>query len=171
MDLILEDLARKMNIGKVIETGRKISDYIHKYDWAVNYMKNFTNGRDIVKAGITRFATNFVSLESVVKHKTALRDMWESFEWQNSRWEKANNAQAKEVRELILSSTPEALKFWRNADDVLKVHEPLVRVLRLVDGDDKPIMGYIYEAMVRAKYAIKDNCRYYQRYWEIIDRR
>ena len=58
-----------------------------------------------------------------------------------------------------------------DADDVLKVHEPLVRVLRLVHGDDKPTMGYIYEVMVQAKYAIKENCRYYQRYCDIIDRR
>ena len=33
LDLILEDLAGKTNIGKVIETARKISNYIYKYDW------------------------------------------------------------------------------------------------------------------------------------------
>ena len=81
------------------------------------------------------------------------------------------NANAKEVRQLILTFTPEALKFWKNADDVLKVHKPLVRVLRLVDRDDKPMMAYIYEVMGRAKLTIKDNCRYYQRYWDIIDKR
>ena len=123
LEFYLEDLVGKTNIGKVIETARKISTYIYKYNWAVNYMKKFTNCRDIVRAGITRFVTNFVALESVVKNKIALRDMWESFEWQNSRWEKAKNTNAKEVREIILSSTPEALKFWRNVDDVLKVHE------------------------------------------------
>jgi len=46
-----------------------------------------------------------------------------------------------------------------------------VKVLRLVDGDDKPTMGYIYEAMDRAKLSIRDNCRYFQRYWDIIDAR
>ena len=34
------------------------------------------------------------------------------------------------------------------------VSEPLVRVLRLVDGD-KPTMGYLYEAMDRAKETIR----------------
>ncbi|KAJ8434364.1 hypothetical protein Cgig2_031610 [Carnegiea gigantea] len=63
----------------------------------------------------------------------------------------------------------EKCKCQRN--DVLKVHEPLVRVLRPIDGDDKPTMAYIYEAMVRAKHAIKDNCRYYQIYWDVIDKR
>jgi hypothetical protein len=36
---------------------------------------------------------------------------------------------------------------------VCMVSEPLVKVLCLVDGD-KPLMGYLYEAMDRAKEAI-----------------
>lgn len=34
---------------------------------------------------------------------------------------------------------------------------PLVKVLRLVDGDLKPIMGYVYEAIDRAKEQIQNN--------------
>ena len=37
----------------------------------------------------------------------------------------------------------------------MKISEPLVRVLRLVDGDEKPAMGYLYEAMDKAKENIK----------------
>ena len=36
----------------------------------------------------------------------------------------------------------------------LKVSSPLIRVLRLVDGEKKTTMGYIYEAMNRAKDTI-----------------
>ena len=35
------------------------------------------------------------------------------------------------------------------------VSEPLVKVLRLIDGD-KPAMGYLYEAMDRAKETIRN---------------
>ncbi|KAF8411058.1 hypothetical protein HHK36_003597 [Tetracentron sinense] len=38
----------------------------------------------------------------------------------------------------------------------MKITTPLVRVLRLVDGEKKPPMGYIYEAIDRAKEAIKE---------------
>ena len=34
---------------------------------------------------------------------------------------------------------------------------PLEEVLRLVDGDAKPTMGYIYEAMDKAKEQIQKN--------------
>ncbi|XP_065637294.1 uncharacterized protein LOC111990224 [Quercus suber] len=40
-------------------------------------------------------------------------------------------------------------------ENIVNVSEPLVRVLRLVDGDEKPAMGYLYEAMDKAKEEIK----------------
>ena len=35
-------------------------------------------------------------------------------------------------------------KFWRNVAYALKLTGPRVKVLRIVDGDKKPAMGYIY---------------------------
>ncbi|KAF8402529.1 hypothetical protein HHK36_010614 [Tetracentron sinense] len=53
--------------------------------------------------------------------------------------------------ETVLSTT-----FWNNIIYAMKITAPLVRVLRLVDGEKKPPMGYIYEAMDRAKEVIKE---------------
>jgi hypothetical protein len=39
---------------------------------------------------------------------------------------------------------------WEGVDEVCIVSEPLVKVLHLVEGD-KLAMGYLYEAMDRAK--------------------
>ena len=44
--------------------------------------------------------------------------------------------------------------FWNNVAYVLKLTAPLVRVLRLVDSEKKSAIGYIYEAVDRAKEAI-----------------
>ncbi|KAL8492374.1 hypothetical protein ACS0TY_023828 [Phlomoides rotata] len=58
---------------------------------------------------------------------------------------------------------------------IIKIYSPLVRVLRLVDGERKPTMGYIYEVMDRAKEIImkvfdnKEN--EYKDAFEIIDMR
>ena len=68
--------------------------------------------------------------------------------------------------------------FWVGMEEVVAISEPLVKVLRLVDGD-KPTMGYLYEAMDRAKEAI---CAYYDdkgddgfqkqlQIWGVIDQR
>ena len=47
--------------------------------------------------------------------------------------------------------------------------EPLVKVLKLVDQDKKPTLSIIYEAMDRAKLAIKALVKHWERYWEVID--
>ena len=45
------------------------------------------------------------------------------------------------------------LTFLAEVEKVCSISEPLVKVLRLVDGDN-PAVGYLYEAMDRAKEAI-----------------
>nr|GEZ18783.1 hypothetical protein [Tanacetum cinerariifolium] len=44
--------------------------------------------------------------------------------------------------------------FWSNIVYILKLTGPIVSVLRLVDGEKKPTMGYIYHAMRKAKESI-----------------
>ncbi|MQL74014.1 hypothetical protein Taro_006373 [Colocasia esculenta] len=73
----------------------------------------------------------------------------------------------KKVTDLIQSKP-----FWKGVQNVLNVVEPLVRVLRAVDGERRSEMGYLYEAMNRAKELIQMNNRTtYVKWWEIIDRR
>ncbi|XP_028790941.1 uncharacterized protein LOC114746817 isoform X2 [Neltuma alba] len=64
-------------------------------------------------------------------------------------------------------------RFWSSIKYCLKCVSPLVKVLRLVDGDSKPAMPYIYEAMDRAKEEIADNFEKkesrYKKIWKIID--
>ena len=44
--------------------------------------------------------------------------------------------------------------FWKKATEIVKVVEPLAKVLRLVDGE-RLAMGFIYEAMDQAKEQIR----------------
>lgn len=41
------------------------------------------------------------------------------------------------------------LSFWNNVVYTFKIAGPLVKVLRLKDGEKKPPVGYIYEAMAK----------------------
>ncbi|GMP81844.1 hypothetical protein CsSME_00036418 [Camellia sinensis var. sinensis] len=65
--------------------------------------------------------------------------------------------------------------FWNTIVFALKVSGPLVKVLRLVDIEKKPPMGYIYEAMDRAKECIASSSDHkeekYNEIFEIIDKR
>ena len=48
-------------------------------------------------------------------------------------------------------------RFWRNVLTCLKAALPLIKVLRLVDSDEQPTMGFIYPEMERAKQKIITN--------------
>ena len=65
--------------------------------------------------------------------------------------------------------------FWNNVAYVLKLTTPLVRVLRLVDSVKKPAMGFIYEAIDKAKkvamMTFDEDESKYKTAIEIIDRR
>eukprot|EP00253_Pinus_taeda_P026074 PITA_26074 len=81
------------------------------------------------------------------------------------------------------STKPEALfvktfvfgdSLWDKVTEIVSFTEPLVKVLRLMDGE-KLVMGYIYEGMEKAKEAIKTfykgNESKYLPIWQIIDSR
>nr|XP_016514653.1 PREDICTED: uncharacterized protein LOC107831404 [Nicotiana tabacum] len=130
-------------------------------------MRRFTMQNNLVKPGKTRFATAFLSLHSIHCQKDNLRKMVTSEEWSKSKI--AKESAGKEVAHIILSYS-----FWNNVLHALKIGGPLVNVLRLVDGEQKPPMGYLYEAMDRAKEAIQASVSDEQKYakvFQIIDAR
>ena len=66
-------------------------------------------------------------------------------------------------------------KFWNDCFIIVKLMAPLVRLLRIVDGDEGPSMGYVYEGMYRDRLGIKKlfnhNNRLYKPYTNIIKQR
>ncbi|MQL68162.1 hypothetical protein Taro_000384 [Colocasia esculenta] len=62
--------------------------------------------------------------------------------------------------------------FWDRISYYLKLIEPLVQVLRMVDGEDKNDMGYLYEALDKAKERLREKHPVaFQKWWKIIDTR
>ncbi|KAL4198884.1 hypothetical protein AMTRI_Chr03g48260 [Amborella trichopoda] len=49
-------------------------------------MRKFTNGTDLVRQGITRFVTSFLSLDSLNKQRDKPRTMFVSEDWKGSKW-------------------------------------------------------------------------------------
>ncbi|KAK2991264.1 hypothetical protein RJ640_023678 [Escallonia rubra] len=131
--------------------------------------KEFTNGRELCRPGITRFATHFLSLQCLLKFKKELRQMFTCDKWLS--YKLAKSVIGKEVAKLML----EDRDFWLQCQHVVKLSEPLVRVLRLTEGDEKPSIGYLYEAIDKAKETIKSNLKnrlsLYMQVLRVIDAR
>ena len=49
------------------------------------------------------------------------------------------NLQPKKFTKVVLDQ-----KFWKDCAIVCQLSEPIVRVLRIVDSDERPAMGYLY---------------------------
>ena len=94
--------------------------------------------------------------------------MFASDTWTKSKY--AKEQAGKHVASIVAMPT-----FWSNIVYILKLTGPIVSVLRLVDGEKKPAMGYIYQAMKKAKEAIASSFNNdeskYKDVFAIIDKR
>ncbi|MQM12489.1 hypothetical protein Taro_045409 [Colocasia esculenta] len=127
------------------------------------------HGRDLLRAGPTRFASNFICLESLIKYRHQLGQLINSKQFlQHVNTLRPDSKDvALEVQDMISNA-----QFCEKISYYLKVIEPLVLILRMVDGDDKNDMGYVYKAMDKAKENLRErNPKAYRKWWAIIDKR
>uniref|UniRef100_A0A803KPS5 DUF659 domain-containing protein n=1 Tax=Chenopodium quinoa TaxID=63459 RepID=A0A803KPS5_CHEQI len=138
IDLMLEDFDKKIKVHSVtIAKARKITTYIYSRTILLTWMKEFTKDRELIRPGVTRFATSYLTLRCLNEHKGSLLALFSSNKWISTL--------------------------------------PLVKVLRIVDSDENPAMGFIYELMAQAKNQIKENFnnveRNYKPILDIVDER
>jgi hypothetical protein len=144
INLILQDVGKLQSVCSVVDHASSITKYIYNHCYPLHLMRKFTGGKEILRPAPTRFATNFITLQSILVHKDNLRAMVTSREWVSSAYVKDNKG--KKFVNNVLNST-----FWEECASIVRMTEPLVRVLRIVDSDDRPAMGYLYEAIHSAK--------------------
>ncbi|KAH1242001.1 hypothetical protein GmHk_07G019441 [Glycine max] len=165
---VLADIEKIPKVKRVIQRGIKLVGYIYNHTLALNTMRKFTQKTELVRHGVTRFATTFLTLQRLHKQKANLRRLFTSDEWLKSKV--AKEPKGKQATDVILIPS-----FWNDVVYALKAMRPLVSVLRLVDNEKKPAMGFIYEAMDRAKKAIQrafnNNEGKYKDILAIIDKR
>ncbi|XP_057838277.2 uncharacterized protein LOC131048360 [Cryptomeria japonica] len=168
LDLMLEDIGKLGWVKECVERAKNICKFIYNHALVLSIMRQYTGERELARPGITRFASNFLTLKSLLKSKASLRRMFVGEEWTSSSY--ATTTAGMDVVDCIFDEPG----FWTPCAEIMQVTEPLVVLLRVVDGE-KPAMGYIYEGMDRAKEAIRSIYAgvedKYRPIWDIIDRR
>ncbi|XP_057760265.1 uncharacterized protein LOC130980622 [Arachis stenosperma] len=106
INLMLQDIGKFVEVTETVSQASMITKYIYNHCHPLYLMRQFTGGREILRPAPTRFATNFIALQSILAQKDALRAM---------------------------------------------LTEPLVHVLRIVDSEDRAAMGFLYQAMYKAR--------------------
>ncbi|KAJ1272699.1 hypothetical protein BS78_06G222800 [Paspalum vaginatum] len=139
LNLILSDFGKEEIVKRTVAHASSITKYIYNHCYPLFLMRKFSKGQEILRPAQTRFATNFVALQSIYKHKADLHAMVISNEWTSCAYYK--EARAKKFTKSVLDQS-----FWKDCAIVCQLSEPIVRVLRIVDSDERPAMGYLFAA-------------------------
>ena len=145
VDLMFKDFSKLIfEVKDVVTDARTIIRFVYNHLAILQLLKKFNNDKKIIRLGATRFATNFLTLQSILENKEALRKMVVDNEWGSGSKivRLSRSTRGVEFENVILRQS-----FWATCSKVIAISEPLVRTLRMVDSDKKPPMGYLYEAM------------------------
>ncbi|XP_061375040.1 uncharacterized protein LOC133317217 [Gastrolobium bilobum] len=133
INVMLHDIGKLEEVSVVVSHAATITKYIYNHCHPLHLMRKYTGGREILRPAPTRFATNFIALQSILAQKDALRAM------------------------------------------IVKLTEPLIRVLRIVDNENKPAMSFLYQAIFKAREEMikrfQRNKKKVEPYLKILDRR
>ncbi|CAL5198848.1 unnamed protein product [Lathyrus oleraceus] len=144
LDLMLEDIKKNSRVKRVIQKGMTLVGFIYNHSLVLNLMRGKLEIK-LVISGVTRFATNFLTLHRLHTLKVKIRTMSE--EWLNLNASK--KVKGKKATAIVLQ-----VSFWEDIMYTLKAIWPIVKVFRLVDNEKNMTMGNIYHAMLEAKELI-----------------
>ncbi|CAF2085644.1 unnamed protein product [Brassica napus] len=81
IDLMLEAISKLPKFAKIIDQAKALTIFIYAHHKTLAMMRSHTKKRDIVRPGVTRFATSFLTLQSLLEKKIQLKAMFNSEEW------------------------------------------------------------------------------------------
>ncbi|KAG8391077.1 hypothetical protein BUALT_Bualt01G0150300 [Buddleja alternifolia] len=169
IDLMLEDIGKMKIHESTLAKSKQVVKFIYGHTWVLDLMRKFTKNGELLRPAVTRFATAYLTLQSIHKQKQALQSMFSSQEWQTCAWVK--KPEGMKAQGTILFDR----FFWGHVKYCIQSVIPLVSVLREVDSEERPAMAFIYELMDAAKERIAFNCgnneKKYLPIWKRIDDR
>ena len=137
IDLMFEDIGKRASVSVLITNARKITNFIYNHGWLLVKMRKVCGG-DIVHPGATRFATNYIVLESLLKKRADLKKIFISDEWASHKLSRSTIGH--EVAVLMFDHT-----YWEKVSKIVSIYEALYTVLRIVDSEVVPTMPFVYE--------------------------
>ena len=165
IDLMLMDIEKICRVQKIVESGQNITTFIYNHTWILSLIQQFAVG-DILKPDVTRFATNYIALDSLIEKKLYLRQMFVSPEWQQNKYARIGT-EGSNVESLVMRQS-----FWQRAEKIVVAIKPPYEVLQAMDGEQYPQMDFLYYMMERTKEQIKMvDPQHADEYIKIIDHR
>jgi hypothetical protein len=124
-----------------------VTRFIYNHGFVLKMMRDHCP-KEIVRPTATRFGTAYLTLQSMYDLKQPLQSMFTGAAWTRSTYSKT--AEGKEARKIVLDDE----RFWAAVSYAIKTTRPLFKVLRMVDSEKMPAMGFLYVGMEKAKKEI-----------------
>ena len=86
----------------------------------------------------TRFATNYIALESLLKKRANFKKIFINDEWAFHKLSRSTIEHEVEV--LMFDQT-----YWEKVSKLVSIYEALYTVLHIVDSEVVPTMSFVYE--------------------------
>ena len=137
IDLIFEDIGKRDSVAQLIKNGRKITNFIYNHGWLLAKMQQVCGG-DIVRPEVTRFATNYIALDSLRKKRVDLKKVFISNEWSSHKLNRTEVGH--EVEKLMFDH-----QYWEKVEKLVSIYEALYTVLLIVDSEVVPTMLFVYK--------------------------
>jgi hypothetical protein len=102
LDLMLEGIGNLKDFKKSIARARRVTTFIYRHGRILSAMREKTGGRDLVRPAATRFATTFLTLKCLYKHKDALKALFVSEIWIGNKL--AKTKAGEDVHDIVLST-------------------------------------------------------------------
>ena len=116
IDLMLEEIGKLEFVKSCVERAKNICKFIYNHAFVLSTMRKYTGGKELARPGITRFASNFVTLQSLLTSKDGLRSMFVGQEWICSSY--STTTVGLDVADCIFDEDG----FWKPAREILKVN-------------------------------------------------
>ncbi|CAI9270821.1 unnamed protein product [Lactuca saligna] len=133
--------------NKILDQAKKLTIFIYAHHKTLVMMRSYTNKREIILPEVTRFASAFLTLQSLSEKKEQLRHMFSNNEWKECKF-------SDKPKGIASYKTVTSVQFWSGVTQCLKVFSPLVKVFKMVNADWKPSMGFVYGEIKIAKEEI-----------------
>ncbi|XP_010510894.1 PREDICTED: uncharacterized protein LOC104787085 isoform X2 [Camelina sativa] len=146
LNMILEEFSKVDWVNQCILQAQVISKFVYNNSSVLDLMRKLTCGQDIIRSGVTRSVSNFLSLQSMMKQKARLKHLFNSPEYTPTNTNKPQSMSCVNILEDD--------DFWRSVEESVAISEPILKVLREVSSG-KPAVGSIYELMSKAKESIR----------------
>ncbi|XP_072054940.1 uncharacterized protein [Arachis hypogaea] len=152
INFILKDIASIPHIADLASRASKVIVFVYNHMILLSWLRKRKGWTEIVRTGVTRFATVFITLKSIYDYKEDLQVLMVDKYFTSHKL--AKSANGKIISSIVLDS-----KFWQDCVTTVKIVGPLIKLLRLVDTDEKPFLGIVYEVAAMQEIQLYRDCK------------